>query len=219
MNFDKIKDFTAKKMGNAGGHGFDHALRVFNMAVTMTKTEHADAEIVGLAALLHDVDDYKLGGTDECKNAHEIMDACEIPAETQVRVFEILKTMGYSKSLEGIRPETIEGKIVSDADMIDAMGAHGIVRTIEYGSTHGRGFFDPNIPPRTDISRKTYVEYTDSSITHIFEKLLKLRGLMLTRTGARLAKPRHRAMVKFLQNYFTEENATEWLDHLKNIKH
>lgn len=87
-----------------------------------------DLTVVSLAAQLHDVDDYKLVGKEQSErqaNATEIMNSVGIDEVTQSKVRDIIANMGYSKSLKGIRPTTIEGKLVSDADMCDALGAGG----------------------------------------------------------------------------------------------
>ena len=110
------------------GHGFDHVERVRVLAMRFAKQQCADLEAVELAALLHDVDDYKLFGqkyAEELINANAILDRYDIGLETKVAVLDVIATMGYSKHLEGIRPSTLEGQIVSDADMCDAIGAMG----------------------------------------------------------------------------------------------
>lgn len=116
---------------DASGHGMDHVNRVLNLSLKFAERENVNKEIVALIALLHDVDDYKLFGEESQKNltnAKRIMERVSVSLEIQKKVCESLNCIGYSKRLKGIVSETIEGKIVSDADMCDAIGAIGILR-------------------------------------------------------------------------------------------
>ena len=112
---DKIK---ALMEDDKSGHGIEHVERVFMTAMDLAEAENADKQVVGLAALLHDVDDYKLFGEENAKNltnAKKIMQQNGVDEKTSDQVCEIITHMGYSKCLQGIRPQTQEGKIVSDA--------------------------------------------------------------------------------------------------------
>lgn len=218
---DKIKQrvFELLKNDNSG-HGIDHINRVLSLSLKFCEKENADAEIVSLIALLHDVDDYKLFGIEQSEtlmNARRIMDECNVDIEIKNRVLEEIKCIGYSKSLKGIRPNTIEGKIVSDADMCDALGANGILRVYTYTMKNNKPFFDRNIFPVEDI---TALEYTkkgsDSSVCHFFEKILKLKDMMLTESGREEAISRHTIVVDFLYHLFEEENAKEWTEYLND---
>ena len=155
------------------GHGFDHINRVLELSLKFANKENANKELVAMIALLHDVDDYKLFGKENAKNltnAKAIMNKANVPAEIQKQVVSSLNCIGYSKCLKGFRPLTIEGKIVSDADMCDALGVNGILRAYKYSIKNAKPFFDRNIFP---IKNMTANEYTkkcaDSSVCHIFE--------------------------------------------------
>lgn len=125
--------------------------------------------------------------------------------------------IGYSKRLKGCCPTTLEGKIVSDADMCDALGANGILRVYTYSMKNGKPFFDRNIFPIQNISADKYTKRcADSSVCHMFEKILKLKDLMLTDVGKKEAKNRHQIIVDFLYHLFSEENAPDWIDYLDN---
>lgn len=119
------RDVSAILSTDKSGHGIEHVNRVPRTAVVFAKKEGADNVIVQLAALLHDVDDYKLFGqvyADELVNANKILEKYSVDEQTKSVVLGIIRSMGYSKYLEGIRPKTIEGMVVSDADMCDAIG-------------------------------------------------------------------------------------------------
>lgn len=208
------------------GHGMDHVIRVYELAMRFAETNDVNKEVIGIAALLHDVDDYKIVGiknAQELSNAKNIMNRVGVPVEIQRAVLNVIQNMGYSKSLKGIRPTSIEGKIVSDADMCDAMGSIGIIRSIVYSvSEKGNGVvFDKNVYPNVNITSEEYnlmgtTHDTDNAVNHCFEKLLKLSKLMMTDAGKQEAAKRQEIMIAFLENLFYEENVPEWSRYLHN---
>lgn len=213
--------------GDKSGHAIDHIDRVYDMAVRFAaEIPEADLQIVKLAALLHDVDDYKLVGLENAAKHHNsrmIMEKNNILENIQEKVIQIADSMGYSKSLKGIRPESVEGMIVSDADMCDAIGASGIIRCLLYNvSKKGSGvIFDPAVYPDIDIDAEKYnggkeVHKGDSFVNHFFEKLFKLKGMMLTEPGAKEAEKRDSVMVSFLKQYFAEYGDDRWQKFFEN---
>lgn len=200
------------------GHGIDHINRVLNLSLKFAEIENANKDIVSLIALLHDVDDYKLFGTinaENLTNAKRIMSNCNIDKEIQNQVCLELNNIGYSKRLKGCCPSTIEGKIVSDADMCDALGVNGILRVYTYSMKNGKPFFDKNIFPTESMTAQQYMSKTaDSSVCHIFEKILKLQNLMLTNSGKEESKKRHQIIVDILYHLFDEEDTPEWTKYL-----
>lgn len=201
------------------GHGMEHINRVLNLSLKFAKKENGNQIIVSLIALLHDVDDYKLFGMDNAENltnAKRIMRECNVDESTQEQVCFALNNIGYSKRLKGCIPTTLEGKIVSDADMCDALGANGIIRVYTYSMKNGKPFFNKDIFPTEDMTAEKYAsKCADSSVCHLFEKILKLKDLMLTESGKEEAKNRHQIIVDFLYHLFDEENVPEWTDYLK----
>ena len=172
---------------NADGHGFEHSLRVYRSALRIAETEPAaDRQIVSLAALLHDADDYKLFQTKDNANARRFLSGQGIDQETADRVCEAVNAVSFSKN-KGKRPETIEGRIVQDADRLDAIGAVGIARTFAFGGSHGRS--------------------PEDSINHFYEKLLLLKDLMNTDEGKKMAETRHAYMEAFLEEWKKETEA------------
>lgn len=169
--------------GNSGGHGADHTLRVYRIAMAIAESEICDPDIVALAALLHDADDHKLFDTKDNANARAFLKGQNIPDEMADRICAAVNSVSFSQN-RGKRPETIEGKIVQDADRLDAIGAVGVARTFAYGGEHGRSL--------------------DDSIAHFHEKLLLLKDEMNTETGRRLAEERHTFLLTFLAEYQKE---------------
>ncbi len=202
------------------GHGMEHINRVLNLSLKFAELENANKDIVTLIALLHDVDDYKLfeiENAENLTNARKILEKCSIDNNIKEQVLNAIKTIGYSKRLKGISPITLEGMIVSDADMCDGIGATGILRSYQYNLAHDNLFFDKNIYPTLNMSIDDYMAKKDETVvTHMFEKLLKLKNLMLTNSGKKEAIERHNIMINFLYHFFEEENVPEWIEYLDN---
>ena len=216
---EKVKKEVYKLLNkDNSGHGMDHINRVLDMSLRFAKQENANEEIVSLIALLHDVDDYKLFGMESAKNltnAKRIMSNCNIDENIQEQVCNELNNIGYSKRLKGCCPRSLEGKIVSDADMCDALGVSGILRTYAYSIKNGKPFFDRETFPIENMNAEKYTrKCADSSVCHIFEKILKLKNLMLTDSGKEESRNRHQIVVDFLYHLFEEENALEWTKYL-----
>ncbi len=170
--------------GNSGGHDAEHSLRVYRNALRIAESEKGrDTEIVALAALLHDADDHKLFQKEVNANARSFLNAQKVAPEKIERVCEAINAVSFSQN-RGRRPETIEGRIVQDADRLDALGAIGIARTFAYGGEHGRSL--------------------DESVAHFHEKLLLLKDELNTETARRLAEPRHAFLERFLEEYKRE---------------
>ena len=224
---ESVKNEVEKLLGNDdSGHDKDHINRVLALSLRFAKSENADEYITALIALLHDVDDYKLFGLENEKNlsnARNIMNICNIDSSIQKKVCEEIRNIGYSKRLKGLAPTTIEGKIVSDADMCDALGAVSILRVFKYTTKMNKPFFDKNIFPIENMTADKYTrKCADTGICHFYEKVLLLKDLMLTNSGREEAQERHSFVVKFLYQYFKEENAEEWIEYtdkfLKKVK-
>lgn len=169
------------------GHDAEHSLRVYSNAILIADTElQCNRLFVSLAALPHDVDDYKLFNTENNYNARSFMVKQQMDSETVERICEIINSVSFSKN-RGDLPKTIEGKIVQDADRLDAIGAIGIARTFAYGGAHGRSIRD--------------------SIMHFDDKLLLLKDEMNTEEGKRIARFRHDYIKAFVDEIRSEIGA------------
>lgn len=187
------------------GHDYYHSIRVYKLATSICKGENADLEIVQLAALLHDVDDYKLfgGNLGTTSNAEEFLKSNKISDIKIKAICDIIASISF-KGTDTKVPESLEGKIVQDADRLDAIGAIGIARTFAYGGSKNRSMHIPNEKPKEDMNEEEYIKAEGTTINHFYEKLLKLKDLMNTATAKAMAESRHKYMENFLDEFFSE---------------
>lgn len=180
-------------------HDFQHIERVRKNAFDIADTEPiADREIIELAVLLHDVSDPKYS-TAEKQEEERIIKQLNLSEEKIAKVKEVIKAISFNGGHE-VKADTLEAKIVRDADRLDAIGAVGIARTFAYGGAKGRLLYDASETPRENMSVEEYRTKKTASVTHFYEKLLKLSEGMQTQKGKELAVERHAFMELFLEN-------------------
>lgn len=172
-----IKELQGK---DSGGHDAAHSIRVYkNALVILDKEPACDRTVVLLAAILHDADDHKLCNNVNNENARAFLARKGVSDDLTEEIVRTVNSVSFSKN-RGKRPETLEGKIVQDADRLDAMGAIGIARTFAYGGEHGRSI--------------------EESVQHFYDKLLLLKDELNTETAKEIAEKRH----AFLEAFITE---------------
>ncbi|PDY46155.1 HD domain-containing protein [Bacillus pseudomycoides] len=193
---------------DASGHDWYHIERVHKLAISLSEKEGGDRFVIEMAALLHDVADEKLNESEEAgmKKVSDWLEGLNVTEEENEHILHIIMNMSY-KGGHGGKVSTLEGKIVQDADRLDALGAIGIARTFAYGGAKGRLMYDPNIPPREEMTKEEYRKNDDPSLNHFYEKLLKLKDLMNTDAAKREAEIRHRYMEEFIEQFMKEWNA------------
>jgi uncharacterized protein len=200
------------------GHDWWHIHRVRNLAKRIARHEDADIFIVELAALLHDIGDYKFFQGDEkagIAKVGEWLSSLEISPSLIDKIIEITSRISFMHSL----PDKGKGRgkrnfltpalskelmAVTDADRLDAMGAIGIARTFTYGGFFNRPIYDPAIKPSKFITKEEYKTTEAPSINHFYEKLLKLKNMMYTKLGRKMAKRRHRFLNLYLKQFFKD---------------
>ncbi len=206
-------DFVKDSLEDAeGGHDWFHIERVYKNALLLLQMEDkADALVVQLAALLHDIADPKFHDGDESigpKVAREFLTSQQLEAHLIEHIVNIIQHMSYKNSLNstGERFSSLELKIVQDADRLDAMGAIGIARAFNYGGFKNRALFDPAIPPNLNMTKEEYKKSNAPTINHFYEKLLLLKDGMNTAAGKKMAEDRHSFMLQFLEQFYKEWN-------------
>ena len=183
-------------------HDFQHVLRVYKNAEMIAKEEgqSVDLDIVLAAALLHDLVVYPKGSIKTTNSADEsaeiakriLLEYKNYPREKIEKVADAIRTHSYSKKLI---PRSLEGKILQDADRLDAIGAIGIARTFSVGGNENRSLYNP-LDPFCTTDRQ--LDDTQWTLDHIKKKLIILKDSMHTKTAKKIAQERTEFMELFL---------------------
>lgn len=203
----RTADYIKREFSDdSSGHDWWHIHRVWKNAITLCEQEKADSFIVQLAALLHDLDDWKFNETgDETPlRARAWLDSLSIDPSIADAVCRIISHISYKGAGVANKMDSLEGMIVQDADRLDAIGALGIGRAFAYGGYANRPLYDPDSPPKLHASFEEYKNSKSATINHFYEKLLLLKDRMNTSTAKRIAEQRHEVMVKFLDQFMQE---------------
>lgn len=192
--------------GDGTGHDWWHVYRVWNMVRRIGQAEKADLLIVELAALLHDIADWKLHEGDSSvgpKVAKDWLDSLDVDPSISEHVCQIIANISFKGAAVEQPPLSLEGQVVQDADRLDAMGAIGIARAFAYGGAKGRAIYDPVVRPTEHRTAEAYLK-GGTTINHFYEKLLLLKDRMNTATGKALAQERHQFMEEYLRRFGEE---------------
>lgn len=200
--------FVKEKLAEAeGGHDWWHINRVWKVATTIAKEEKADLLIVQLAALLHDIADSKFHNGDETigpRIASDFLISKNVDTSIIEHVKKIIENISFKGGNFQTTFDSLELRVVQDADRLDAIGAIGIARTFNYGGFKNRAIYDPAIPPVLNMTKEEYKKSTAPTINHFYEKLLLLKERMNTNAGKKLAAKRHEFMENYLEQFYNE---------------
>lgn len=191
------------------GHDWWHIKRVYQNSMLINEQEKADEFLITMIALLHDLYDHKFykGNAEEklMQTLKELKVYDDMAKNDVKNIIQSCVNLGFSSTLASKKELSLEGKIVQDADRLDAMGAIGIARVFTYGGKKGRPMYNPN--DNEIISQEEYKQKgSQTSISHFYDKLLKLKNLMNTNTAKMIAQERHKYLEDFLQEFFKEWN-------------
>ncbi len=183
---DRFAHDILEKQGS-GAHTYDHCQRVLSLCLQIGEESGADIRVLGAAALLHDI-----GRSAESKSgiSHSILsgqmsrDLLVELGYSKLEVEEVVDAIRTHRFSEGLEPQTLEGKILSDADKLDAIGSVGIYRAVAQAEDSGKGI-------------EGFLEHAD-------EKLLRLKDLLYTDTARRIALKRHRILEEFVRQLRSE---------------
>ncbi len=206
--------------GQDGSHDWWHIARVRGTALSLAREEslpESSMLTVELAALLHDVRDWKYSG-DANAGAEAVSSWLEEhghPADDIRSIVKIISNVGFkdelvsSTSSSASLEMTPEFKVVQDADRLDAIGALGIARTFCYGGARGDPMHVPGVEPRIDLTKEEYVASSTGGrvctvVNHFHEKLLRLKGMMKSDSGRKRAEGRHEFMLMYLEQFHGE---------------
>jgi uncharacterized protein len=172
----KLERIVSKLIPSHGTHGFEHTNRVYKTCIALGNTLNADMSVLLPAVLLHDI--VRVGENHACASsnmARDILRGLNYPEKAIMAISEIIRSHSFSA---GKIPESLEAKILSDADKLDAIGALGIYRAAMYSTEN----------------RRLLEDY----ISHFSEKLLNLKEMMYTDEASRIAESRHRFLLVYL---------------------
>jgi len=201
--------------GEGTGHDWWHVHRVRRTALRLAAEEGADRYVVELAALLHDVADHKFHGGDHTagpRAARAWLEEIGAEAATIEHVCEIIAGLSFKGAGVPTPMRTPEGRVVQDADRLDAMGAVGVARAFAYGGSRGRPLHEPGDAPEMHDSFEAYKRSSGATTNHFHEKLLLLRDRMNTAAARRVAEGRHRFMEAFLARFHAEWDGGDGLE-------
>lgn len=204
------KSFVQEALKNAeSGHDWWHIQRVLANALTIGKTiEEADIFVVQLVALLHDIDDWKfIDEKEKTKKSVVFLKSVGLPEETVNKIDAIIDKISFKGAGDLDKMEEIEGKIVQDADRLDALGAIGVARCFSYGGFRNREMYNPEKKPYLHANFEEYKKNTDgTSLNHFYEKLFLLKDRMKTQKGKEMAIERHLFMEEYVKRFLAEWN-------------
>lgn len=200
---------------DASGHDWWHIYRVWNNAKLISSHySDIDHQVIELAALLHDIADWKdhQGDFDiGPKTARIWLERFDdVPKDQIDDICHIIRHISF-KGAHAVQEDlSLEGKIVQDADRLDAIGAIGIARTFAFGGSRGNLMYDPNISPE-EHDEHSYVhnKKPSTTINHFYEKLLLLKDRMNTTYGREIAEHRHQFMELYLKQFYGEWNGEQ----------
>ena len=203
--FEEIRNKSARFFRHSH-HDKYHIERVYNLAIRLAQEEGADSNIVKAAVLLHDIaramedegaiDDHANEGA---KMARKILEETDFPKD---RIADVIHCIEVHRFRKGLVPKSLEAKILQDADRLDIIGAIGIARVFARGGWSNKPIHDPSVLPKAKYDGKS-----ESSVNHIYEKLLKIKDTMNTETARKMAEERHRYVEHFLERLLKEWRA------------
>lgn len=195
---DSIQSEIKEIMDNDSAHDFEHVLRVYKNAQKICKKEKANEKLILSAALLHDIVSYrksdkrsKLSSIESAKKSKQILKKYDFTSDEITIICDAIKDHSFSQNKT---PSTIEGKILQDADRLDALGAIGIARVFATGGSLKRPFYNIDDP----FCKTRIPDDKIWTVDHFFQKLLKLECMMNTKSGKIEAKKRTKVLKEFL---------------------
>lgn len=211
MTPEEIKSKTIEYVqgvhaGDTTGHDWPHIMRVLGVARHLADGEDVDDLVIQLAALLHDVADKKLVEDTDLAKIQIVAHLSQfdtLTPEQADHILSIIDTIGWSSEGD---VQTLEGRIVQDADRLDAIGAIGVARCFAYGGSKGVPIYDPMDLAKEIGNYSSKEAARRSSIAHFYDKLTLLEGKMNTLKAKAIARRRTAFLEAYLDQFFQEWN-------------
>ncbi|MCY9164348.1 HD domain-containing protein [Bacillus atrophaeus] len=197
IQLEHIRQWVKEALTNERtGHDWQHVTRVAELALYIGKTENADLFIIEASALVHDLIDAKIALEHrlEIQEVKEQLASFGVSHEQIRQIADIITTMSFrDRERLAEKPLLIEGKVVQDADRLDAIGAVGIARTFMFAGAKGNSLYGTE----------------NSAYAHFSDKLLLLKDMMNTETGIKLADKRHEFLLRFIRQFQSETSGLD----------
>ena len=200
--FQKIKERSEEFLKHSH-HSKSHVERVYNLAVRIAKEENADLDVVKAAVLLHDIarameDEGNIEdhATEGAKMAKKVLEEVNFPKQKIDKVIHCIEAHRFKKGMEA---ESLEAKILQDADRLDIIGAVGLARVFTRSGWSNLPIYDPTILPKEKYDGKSL-----TAVNHMYEKILKVKDTINTNTGKEIAEERHKFVAQFLERLLKE---------------
>jgi len=197
---DLLKEEVKTRISNDPAHDFDHIMRVYKNAKKICNEEKVNPKLVLSAALLHDIVSYpksdkrsKLSSIRSAELSKKILKKYAFSDEEIQIISDAIRDHSFSQNKI---PKTIEGKILQDADRLDALGAIGIARVFAVAGSEKRPFYNTGDP----FCKKRDPDDQKWSLDHFYKKLLLLESCMNTNSGKVEAKIRTKILRNFLSD-------------------
>ena len=188
-----------------GSHDFAHINRVRKMALYLSAREGGNPFIIEMAALLHDLEDWKYAEKDLVSGSTRgWLEGLGLSDQEVGIITAVIQEVSFRGAGVPTPCTTMESRIVQDADRLDAIGAIGIARAFAYGGSRGRPLYDAGETPNFHHTFEEYKANKGSTLNHFHEKLLFLKDRMNTPSARRLAESRHNFMLEFLRQFNDE---------------
>lgn len=199
MELKKLREQVRKRLArNDSAHDFEHITRVLKNATMIARKERASIRMITAAVLLHDIVSYpksdprsKNSSSESAEKSRNILQKYGFSQDEIDIISDAIRDHSFSR---GVTPKTLEGKILQDADRLDALGAIGIARTFAVGGAENRPFYNNDDP----FCIKRSPDDKSWTLDHFYKKLLLLEKTMNTKTGKTEARKRIKIMKKFL---------------------
>lgn len=191
--------------GARGSHDWEHTLRVFRLCRRLGSKEGVDMDVLLVAAYLHDIgrdfQDASNGAVCHAQKgdqmAHAIVAALPLAEKQKENIVHCVRSHRFR---DNYAPQTIEAKVLFDADKLDAIGAVGVARAFLFAGEVGARLHSPKI----NVEEAAPYSKDDTGYREYRVKLSKIRDRILTKSGRKLADERHDFMEQFFKRFIKE---------------
>jgi uncharacterized protein len=201
-----VRRYAAERLaGQQGSHAWDHTLRVCRLCERIGRIEGADLEVLRVAALLHDIGRMaqdRSGGT-VCharigaEIARPLVMGLSVSESQKENILHCIRSHRFRGDLA---PQTLEARVLFDADKLDAIGAVGVARAFLFAGEVGARLHNPDVKPE----RTRPYSADDTGYREFRLKLCNIADRILTSEGRRMAAERHRVMAAFFERFLDE---------------